>query len=93
MNSIALSAEVMEAFGGLSDGISLYGAQLINSRIYHLYAVYSWLQILTGTLFTGMVLFFMRPALTDSKEEATPEAYDSGKSAVGTVMTIGKAAV
>ena len=93
MNSIALSAEVMQAFGGLSDGISLYGAQLISSRIYHLYAVYSWLQILTGTLFTGMVLFFMRPVLTDSKEETAPEGFDSGKSAAGTVMTIGKAAL
>lgn len=93
MNSIALSAEVMEAFGGLSDGVSLYSAQLISSRIYQLYSVYAWLQILTGTFFTAMVMYFMRPVLTDSKEESTPEAYDSGKSAIGTVATLGKAAL
>ena len=39
MTSIALSADTMEAFGKLNDGISLYGAELISSRFYHLFAV------------------------------------------------------
>ncbi len=61
MTSIALSAETLEAFGRLNDEVSLYSAQLISHRIYHLFAVYSWLQLLTGTAFTGAMLFFLRP--------------------------------
>ena len=82
MVSITLSADVMSAFGNLSDGVSIYSAQLISSRIYHIYSVYSWLQILTGTLFTGMILFFVRPALMDTKEESKPEFIDTGVKAV-----------
>ncbi len=74
MTSIALSAETLEAFGRLNDQVSLYSAQLISHRIYHLFAVYSWLQLLTGTAFTGMMLFFLRPALSDTESDAAPEA-------------------
>lgn len=74
MTSIALSAEVLEAFGKFNDGVSLYSAQLISSRIYHLFAVYSWLQLLTGTLFTGMMMYFLRPALTDTESDSAPDA-------------------
>ena len=73
MVNISLSADTMAAFGRLNDGISLYSADLITSRIYHLFAAYSWLQLLTGTLFTGMILFFIRPALTDTESAETPE--------------------
>ena len=62
---------------------SMYGAQLVTARIYHLYEVYSWLQILLGTLFTGTVLWFLKPALSDTESEAAPEAYNSAKRAVG----------
>jgi hypothetical protein len=74
MVGIALSADVLESLGKLSDGISLYGAQLVSSRVYHLFAVYSWLQLLTGTAFTGMLLYFIRPAMGDTESDAAPDA-------------------
>jgi hypothetical protein len=85
MVGITQSADVLQAFDQLGDGLSMYGAELVTSRIYHLYAVYSWLQILTGTLFTGMLFFFIRPALQDTKQESAPEfigeAADKGMTA------------
>ena len=69
MASIALSADTMEAFGKLNDGISLYGAELISSRIYHLFAVYSWLQLLVGVGLTGWAAWNFRPILSDSQSD------------------------
>lgn len=90
MTSIALSAETMAAFGKLNDGISLYSAQLISSRIYHLFAVYTWLQLLTGTAFTGMLLYFIRPALSDTESDSAPEVIDgAGKVASGAAKAAG----
>ena len=73
MMGISLSAETLAAFGQLSDGISLYSANLITSRMNYMYAVYSWLQLLIGAGFTGSVLWFARPVLADAEEETTPE--------------------
>ncbi len=73
MMGVSLSAETLAAFGELSDGISLYSAKLITSRMNYMYAVYSWLQLLIGAGFTGSILWFARPILTDAKEETTPE--------------------
>lgn len=81
---ISQSTEVMGAFKTLTDGISLYSAGLIESRMYHLFAVYSWLQLLTGTLFTGMVLFFLKPALGDSDSPTSPDFIDGSGSALST---------
>ncbi len=75
--SISLSSEMLSAFGSLNDGISLYSANLISSRIYHLYEVYSWLQLLTGTLFTGALLYFLRPGLNDTERDSAPEFVES----------------
>jgi len=73
MMGISLSAETLAAFGELSDGISLYSANLITSRMNYMYAVYSWIQLLIGAGFTGSILWFARPILTDSQEESSPE--------------------
>ena len=73
MMGISLSAETLAAFGELSDGISLYSANLITSRMNYMYAVYSWVQLLIGAGFTGSILWFARPILSDSQEESTPE--------------------
>ena len=90
MTSIALSADTLAAFGKLNDGISLYSAQLVSSRIYHLFAVYSWLQLLTGTAFTGMLLFFIKPALRDTESDSSPEMMDgAGKVASGAAKAVG----
>lgn len=88
MVGISLSSEVMSAFGSLNDGVSLYSAQIISTRIYHLYAVYSWLQLLTGTLFTGMLLFFIRPALNDTQSDSTLDGLDSAKNTAGRAASI-----
>jgi len=79
MVGISQSSDVMAAMGELGDGISLYSAELVTSRIYHLYAVYSWLQLLTGTLFTGMLLYFIRPALQDHQEDSAPEFLETAQ--------------
>lgn len=85
MVNISMSAEVMDGFRRLTDGISLYSAQLIESRMYHIFAVYSWLQLLTGTLFTGAILFFLRPALSDTEAAEMPDAVGTA----GTVASVG----
>ena len=84
--SITLSAETMHAFGLLNDGISLTASELVTSRIYHLYEVYSWLQVLTGTLFTGGLLFFMRPILSDTTADEVPDAVDDSRKTASTGM-------
>lgn len=84
MVNISLSADVMKAFGQLGDGISLYSAELVTSRMYYLFAVYSWLQLLTGTLFSGMLLYFLRPALSDTQKDEMPETIDAGAKVAST---------
>lgn len=73
MTGITLSSETLAAFGELSDGISLYSANLITSRLNDMYAVYSWIQLLIGAGFTGSVLWFARPILSDSEVESAPD--------------------
>lgn len=89
---ISQSAEVMDGFRTLTDGISLYSAQLIETRMYHLFAVYSWLQLLTGTVFTGMILFFLKPALNDGHGASAPDFIDNTSSAVSQGSQLGGAA-
>lgn len=84
MVGITLSAETMESLGRLSDGISLYSAELVNARIYHLFEVYSWLQIVVGTLFTGSIVYFLTPLLRDGRSDTTPEFIENGANAVTT---------
>ena len=83
MTSIALSAEVLEAFGRLNGDISLYSAQIISSRMYHLFAVYAWLQLLTGTVFTGMLMYFLKPALSDTESDSAPAAVPAAVDGAG----------
>jgi hypothetical protein len=39
----------------------------------YMYAVYSWIQLLIGAGFTGSVLWFAHPLLSDSEEASSPE--------------------
>lgn len=93
MTSIAQSTEVMREFGHFSDGISLYGAKLISSRMYYFYSIYSWIQLLVATLTTGSVFFFLRPMLMENNEESAPEfiggASDTASTATTAVKTVG----
>ena len=77
MVNIALSADLIEAFGKVGAGVSLYGAKLINSKIYYMFSVFSWVQILIGTVVTGSTLYFLRPMLTSGQEESAPEFVES----------------
>ncbi len=72
MVGITASGKTLEAIGKF-DGISLYAADLVSADVYQMYAVYSWLQLLTGTLFTGMLLYFLRPALGDTQSDSMQE--------------------
>ena len=93
MTSIAQSSEVIQELGHFSDGVSLYGAKLVSSRIYYFYSIYSWVQLLVATLTTGSAFFFLRPMLMENNEESAPEfiggASDTASTATKAVKTVG----
>ena len=91
MTSIAQSVEVMEELGRFSDGISLYGARLVSSRMYYFYSIYSWVQLLVATLTTGGAFFFLRPMLMENKQESAPEFISGANNTAGTASTAVKA--
>lgn len=87
MTSIALSTEVMAEFGELSDGISLYSADLITSRLYQFYAVYAWIQLLSGPMLTAFVAIKFFPWMKDNEQERAPEIIQDASSAGSTVVS------
>jgi len=91
MTSIALSTEVMEHFGRINDGISLYSSQLITNRLYQFYAIYSWLQVIVGPLPTVILAWGMFTGfLKDSEEGHAPtEGVGTTISVVGATVTGG----
>ncbi|MGK5086521.1 hypothetical protein WDW86_03090 [Bdellovibrionota bacterium FG-2] len=78
VTTLALNLETLEAFGHLTDGVSLYAATLVSSRLYQAFAVYSWLQLMIGPLFTGSLIMGLRPLLSDSAPDTLPEGVSSG---------------
>lgn len=80
MTSIAFSTEVLASFGKLSDGISLYSSELITSRLYQFYAIYSWIQLLSGPLPTAVLAWKFFPWIKDSEQESSPEIVDDAVS-------------
>ncbi len=80
ITTLALNLETMEAFGKLTDGVSLYAASLVSSRLYQAFAVYSWLQLLIGPTLTGSLLLFARPLLSDSHPDTMPDGISTGAS-------------
>lgn len=88
--NISLSADMLEAFGKLSDGVSLYSAGLITQRMNYLFAVYSWIQLLVGVTLTGGLLFFLRPILSDSQGNSSPQFMDNIQEGAGKVGTVAK---
>ena len=91
MTNIAQSVEVLEELGHFSDGVSLYGARLVRSRIYYFYSIYSWIQLLVATLTTGGAFFFLRPMLMENKQEAAPEFVGGANNTAGKASTAVKA--
>lgn len=90
VTSISLSTEAMQALGKLSDGVSLYSAEVVTSRMNYMYAVYSWLQLLVGVSFTGGVLWMLRPVIADSQVERAPEFIDDAKSTAQATASVAK---
>ena len=89
MTSIALSADVMEEFGKLSDGISLYGSALITTKLYQFYAIYSWLQILVGPLPTVILGYGMFTSLLkDSETEGAPGPVQAARTVKDVGVTV-----
>lgn len=91
MLGIAQSSEVMEQFGNLNDGVSLYSASVIRHRIYYMFSIYSWLQILVATLTTGSAFMFLKPMLGESSEESAPEFLGTAQGLAGTGLDVGTA--
>jgi hypothetical protein len=89
MTNISLSASAMESFGQLTTGVSLYGSKLIGSKIYYLYSVYSWLQVLIGPVFTVLVLYMFKPIFTDTQGESQPEFVGEASKQAGNVASVG----
>lgn len=90
VTGISLSTEAMAALGRLSDGVSLYSAELVSSRMNYMFAVYSWLQLLVGVGFSGTVLWILRPVIADHQGEESPEFIDNTASTVKTTASLAK---
>ncbi len=93
MTSIALSTELLEEFGKLSDGISLYSSSFITAKLYQFYGIYSWLQLIAGPLPTLILAYGLFSSfLTDSEGESVPETVTMVKDAGVAAATGGSAA-
>lgn len=94
MTSIALSTQTMSQFGMFNDTVSIYSAQLINSRLYQFYAIYTWLQVLVGPLPTVLLAWGMFGGLLrDSEQETAPEAIKTVTNSAGAAATGGASTV
>ena len=78
VTTLTLNLETLQAFGRLTDGVSMYAAAMVSSRLYQAFAVYSWLQLLIGPVFTGSLMMCVRPLLSDSSADTLPEGVSSG---------------
>ncbi len=88
MNNISKSANVLSAYGSLSDGISLYSAELVLERIYYSYSVFTLAQTMVPFATTGMVLYFLRPILTETDSEHKPEFVDGAKNSASNIAGV-----
>ena len=80
MTSIALSTELLEEFGRINDGISLYSSSFITTKLYQFYAIYSWLQLIVGPLPTLLLGYGMFSSLLgDSESEQAPTVVTAAK--------------
>ena len=86
MVNLTLAADTMAAFGELYDGISLYSAELLSSRIYEMYAVYSWLQILIGPSFSLIFLMALKPIFRPAFKDIAPEESPSWVGSTATAL-------
>ena len=91
MLGIAMSSEVMEAFGQMTDGVSLYAAGVVNHRLYYMFSIYAWVQLLVASLTTGSVFMFLKPMLGQSAGESSPEFLGTAQGIGGTGVDVSQA--
>lgn len=91
MLGISMSSETMTAFGQLADGVSMYSASVVSHRLYYMFSIYSWLQLLVATLTTGSAFMFMKPLLGERAEESAPEFLGTAQGIAGTGVEVGSA--
>ncbi|MCB9061477.1 MAG: hypothetical protein H6622_08150 [Halobacteriovoraceae bacterium] len=80
VTNLAIAGETLEYLGELNSGAHLYYSKVVTSRIYYMYSVYSWLQVLIGPFFTGCMLMSFRGLLKDKEEESAPQFVGETKS-------------
>ena len=88
---IAMSADVMQAFGNLHDDVSLYSAAIVNSRMYYMFSIYSWAQLLIASATTGSVLMFLKPMLGTSSQEEAPDFIGNSRDVAGAGVGVAQA--
>ncbi len=81
-------AGTVQTYGAVNDGISLYSAKLISSRMNYMFAVYSWLQVLLGPIFTAFFAYKLLPLLSDTQTESAPEFVEGAKSVASTTASV-----
>lgn len=59
----------------------MYAATLVNHRLYYMFSIYSWVQLLVATLTTGSAFMFLKPMLGESETEGKPEFLEPLSSA------------
>ncbi len=91
MLGISLSSETMMAFGQMADGISMYSSSIVSHRMYYMYSIYSWLQLLVATLTTGSAFMFLKPILGQHQTESAPEFMGTAQNVAGTGVDVATA--
>ncbi|MGE3680313.1 MAG: hypothetical protein AB7G93_01215 [Bdellovibrionales bacterium] len=91
MLGISMSSETMTAFGQMADGVSMYSASIVSHRMYYMFSIYSWLQLLVATLTTGSVFMFLKPMLGERTEESAPEFLGTARGVAATGVELGTA--
>jgi hypothetical protein len=84
VTGIAMSASELRAI----DDVSLVGAELVNSRLNYLYAVYSWIQLMLGIGVTGSFLTIAAPFAKDTEAEDASATQKTVGTAISTVTTV-----
>jgi len=92
MTALVLTTETMQAFGRLSDGLSLYAASLVSSRMYQAFAAYSYLQLAVGPLFSGGLLLGVRHLLADTDSAPSPGLPGAALGAASTATSVASTA-
>ena len=88
MQNIAFTGETLNHLGELSDGVSIYSAQVVLDRIYYLYSVFAMAQLMVPAITTGLAIYFLRPMLSGASAEEKPEFIDGATSAGSTVVGV-----